>query len=77
MPKILVGKVVSTKMQDTVVVQVSTTHRHKLYKKRIQRDKKLKVDSQRMSVKEGDMVKIQEIRPQSRDKHFKIKEIIS
>lgn len=77
MSKILTGKVISTKMQNTVVVGIQTTSRHKLYKKRIRRDMKLKADSKGINVAVGNMVRIQEVRPKSRDKHFKIKEVIS
>lgn len=76
MSKVLTGKVVSTKMQDTVLVEVVRRTPHKLYGKLLKRSKKYKVDSKGHDIEVETMVKIEEIKPQSRDKHFKIKEII-
>lgn len=76
MPKILTGKVVSTKMQDTVVVNITTTRIHPIYKKRIRRDKKIKAATLGLAVKAGEMVKIIQTRPISREKHFKVLEVV-
>lgn len=70
MSKILIGKVVSTKMQNTVVVDVERKFRHSLYKKVIKRHKKYKAHNENKDIKEGDQVAIREVRPISKDKHF-------
>lgn len=70
MAKILAGVVVSTKMQKTIVVKVERRFRHPLYKKTIVKHKKYKVHNENLKLKEGDMVKIRETRPISKDKHF-------
>ena len=76
MPKILTGKVVSIKMQDTVVVNITTARVHPIYKKRLRRDKKIKAGLGGLEVKEGDLVKIKETRPISKEKHFKVMEVL-
>lgn len=76
MPKILTGKVVSTKMQNTIVVKVTTVRAHPIYKKKMRRDKKIKAANFNLAVKEGDTVKIVQIRPISKEKHFKVLEVI-
>lgn len=70
MAKILEGKVVSTKMQKTVVVEVERMFRHPLYKKVIRRHKKYKAHNEKLDLKEGDLVRIKECAPISKDKHF-------
>lgn len=72
MSKLLNGTVVSTKMNQTAVVSVVRTLQHPIYKKTITRSKKYKVDTTGTTVVEGDMVQIQETRPMSKDKRFKI-----
>ena len=74
MAKVLRGKVVSIKMQDTVVVEVTRHVPHKLYKKLLKRSKKYKVDSKGKTVAVGDSVRIAEIKPMSKDKYFTIVE---
>lgn len=69
----LSGKVVSTKMKDTVIVEVQNQRMHPLYKKFITRSKRFKVHSEDQNIKEGDLVTIEETRPMSKEKHFKIK----
>ena len=70
--KVFTGKVVSTKMDKTVVVRVERFWLHPIYKKRIRRTTKLKADCQNFNVKVGDMVKIASTRPLSKEKHFKV-----
>ena len=78
MAKILSGKIVSTKMQKTVVVEVERTYRHPLYKKIIRRNKRYKAHVEDSSqYKDGDVVRIQETRPLSKEKHFKVIEKVS
>jgi len=72
MSKILTGEVVSTKMVKTVVVKVVRKYRHPLYRKVITTHKKYKAHNEDSKIKEGDMVKIQETRPMSKEKYFKV-----
>ena len=73
MAKILQGKVVSTKMAKTVVVEVERAFTHPLYKKTIRSHKKYKAHLEdEMNIVEGDVVNIQETRPISKDKKFKV-----
>ena len=74
MQKMFEGIVVSVKMQNTVVVEVSRKKPHPLYKKLLKRSTKFKVDTAGQSVNAGDKVKIKETRPISKGKHFKIME---
>lgn len=72
MAKKFKGIVVSTKMTNTVVVEVKRLLQHPLYKKTISRKKRYLVDSRNHKVKEGDIVEIIECRPISKKKHFTI-----
>ncbi len=74
--KIFKGKVISLKMQKTAVVEVERKFAHPLYKKIMTRSKKYKVDTGEHALNIGDSVRIIETRPISKDKYFKIKEII-
>lgn len=76
MPKILTGKIISVKMQNTVLVRVTATRPHPIYKKKIKKDRNLKADKGGLDVKIGDMVKLAKTRPISKDKHFKVVEIV-
>lgn len=76
MAKILAGKVVSTKMEKTAVVAVERKTKHPVYKKTIKAVKKYKAHSAGLKIEEGDMVKIQETKPISKDKHFKVVEVL-
>ncbi len=73
--KQLTGTVVSIKMQKSAVVKVDRTYRHPLYKKTIKKSKKYLVDNQ-LKVKKGDKVIIQECRPISKSKRFRIIRVI-
>ena len=64
------GRVVSDKMDKTIVVEVSNTFRHPEFGKIIRRTKKYKVHDENNSARCGDFVKIAECRPLSRDKHM-------
>ena len=73
MAKILTGKVVSTKMAQTAVVVIARAYSHPLYRKTIQRHKRIKAHvTDDIKVEEGMMVDIQECRPISKDKSFKV-----
>lgn len=70
-----VGKVVSTKMQKTVVVEVQSSHRHPIYKKLIKKTKKIKAHYE-LGINVGQKVKIGQVRPISKGVHFKVLEVI-
>jgi small subunit ribosomal protein S17 len=74
MAKVFTGKVISTKMQDTVVVEVVRRVPHKLYKKLLKKSKHFKVDAKGHEVAVGNEVKIVETKPMSKDKYFRILE---
>lgn len=77
MAKILQGKVVSTKMQKTVVVEVERVFKHPLYKKTVFKNKKYKAHNENFDLKNDDIVEIIETRPISKDKRFKVIEKIN
>ncbi|MBP1996419.1 30S ribosomal protein S17 [Paenibacillus eucommiae] len=74
--KVQVGKVVSDKMQKTIVVAVETYKKHNLYHKRIKYTKKFKAHDENNQAKIGDVVKIMETRPLSKDKSWRLVEIV-
>jgi small subunit ribosomal protein S17 len=74
--KTLIGKVVSDKMQKTIVVAVETYKKHDLYHKRIKYTKKFKAHDEHNEAKIGDTVKIRETRPLSKDKSWRLVEIV-
>ena len=76
MRRILEGIVVSIKMQKTAVVEVTRRKPHPLYKKLLKRNKRYLVDSGDFSVSLGDKVKIVETRPSSKQKYFKVLEVL-
>ncbi len=77
MAKTLTGKVVSTKMEKTVVVEVTRLRPHPLYKKLLKRSKKYKVAPNEHEVTVGQRVKIAEIKQISKGKYFAIAEVIA
>ena len=76
MAKVFIGKVIATKMQDTAVVEISRLLPHPLYRKLLKRSKNFKVALNNKKVEVGNTVKIQETKPISKDKHFKLVEVI-
>ncbi len=72
----LVGEVVSTKMEKTVVVDVSWKVRHPIYKKYIRRNKKYMAHVGAVAPKQGDLVRITHTRPISKLKRWQVSEII-
>jgi len=70
--KILKGVVTSDKMDKTIVVKVTRFVEHKKYGKRIKMTKKYKAHDEANSKKVGDTVEIEETRPISKDKKFKV-----
>ncbi len=75
--KTRVGRVLSDKMDKTVVVTVETLRHHPLYKKTIRRAVKYKAHDEKSECRLGDTVKIIETRPLSREKRWRIAEIIT
>ena len=74
--KILVGRVTSDKMDKTIVVRVERLKRHPLYGKVVRLHKKYKAHDEQNSAKIGDMVKIIESRPVSKEKRWALVEIL-
>ena len=70
------GKVVSNKMDKTVVVAVVNHVKHPLYKKIVKRTYKLKAHDEENAAKRGDRVRVMETRPLSKDKRWRLVEII-
>jgi small subunit ribosomal protein S17 len=71
-----VGRVVSDKMDKTVVVAVDYVRRHPLYHKRITRTSKFMAHDERNECKPGDVVRIEETRPLSKHKRWIVREIV-
>lgn len=71
-----IGLVVSDKMDKTIVVEVSTMVKHPVYKKMIKRSKRIKAHDEENAAKIGDKVKLMETRPLSKDKRFRLVEIL-
>ena len=74
--KTLVGTVVSNKMEKTIVVRIERRKLHSLYKKYITRTKKIKAHDEQNACQIGDLVKVIETRPLSKDKHWRLLEIL-
>ena len=70
------GKVVSDKMDKTIVVAVEDRVPHPLYKKIIKRTYKLKAHDENNDCRIGDRVRVMETRPLSKDKHWRLVEVI-
>ncbi len=71
-----VGKVVSNKMDKTIVVEVSYLKKHRLYKKAMRQTSRFKAHDEDNTCRIGDTVRIEECRPISKEKHFRLAEII-
>ena len=74
--KTRVGLVVSDKMMKTVVVSIERRVQHPVYGKMVRRTKKLKAHDEDNAAKTGDTVRIMETRPLSKDKRWRVVEII-
>ena len=74
--KTRVGVVVSDKMQKTIVVAVKDNVRHPLYNKIVKRTYKLKAHDENNDCRIGDTVKVMETRPFSKDKRWRLVEIV-
>jgi len=76
MAKVRTGTVVSDKMDKTVVVAVESLEKHPLYGRRVKRTKRLKAHDETNSCGVGDVVRVMETRPLSRDKNWRVVEVI-
>ena len=70
------GKVVSDKMEKTIVVAVEDHVKHPLYKKIVKKTYKLKAHDENNECRMGDTVKVMETRPLSKDKRWRLVEIV-
>jgi small subunit ribosomal protein S17 len=73
---VLQGKVVSDKMQKTIVVEVEYVKKHRLYKKALRRHARFKAHDEDNTAKTGDTVRIEECRPISKEKTWRLVEIV-
>ena len=74
--KVRVGKVISDKMDKTVVVVVADRVAHPIYKKIIKRSYRLKAHDENNECGVGDIVRVMETRPLSKDKRWRVVEIV-
>jgi len=74
--KTRIGKVVSNKMDKTIVIAIEDSVKHPLYKKVIKRTSKLKAHDEKNECGIGDKVKVMETRPLSKDKRWRLVEIL-
>ena len=74
--KVMIGTVTSDKMDKTVVVSVETSVSHKMYGKTVKRTYKLKAHDEENNCKIGDKVRVMETRPLSKDKRWRVVEIL-
>jgi len=74
--KAIIGTIVSTKMKNTVIVDVPRQRFHPLYKKIMRRSSRYKAHNQNIELKVGDKVKIGSCKPISKEKHFRVLEKI-
>jgi len=72
----LIGKVVSTKMENTVSVEVTRLVAHPVYKKRIKKHKKFLSHVSNIAPKDGDVVRIISTKPISKNKRWRVSEIL-
>ena len=74
--KVRIGRVVSDKMDKTIVVAIEDSVKHPLYGKVVKRTVKIKAHDEENTCSIGDRVKVMETRPLSRDKRWRLAEII-
>lgn len=74
--KTLIGRVIGTKMHKTIVVQVQRQTRHPIYKRIVRRYSKFKVHDENSRAQLGDRVKIISTRPLSKEKRWRLVEIL-
>ncbi len=76
MRKTLIGRVASDKMDKTIVVAIEDSVKHKLYNKVIKRTIRVKAHDEKNEARVGDRVKVMETRPLSKDKRWRLVEIV-
>lgn len=74
--RVIRGKVVSDKMDKTIVVEVSTKRAHPLYGKQTNYSHKIKAHDEKNEANIGDTVEIMETRPLSKDKHYRLVKVL-
>lgn len=74
--RVLTGVVVSDKMDKTIVVQISSRKLHRLYKKYLTVSKRVKAHDENNDAHQGDTVQVVEARPMSKEKRWRLSEII-
>jgi len=74
--KVMIGTVTSNKMDKTIVVSVETSVKHPIYGKVVKRTYKLKAHDEENQCQIGDKVKVMETRPLSKDKRWRLVEVI-
>ena len=74
--KTVIGKVVSTKMNKTIVIEATRTFPHRLYRRVMSRSKKFYAHDEKNTAHVGDFVEIEETRPLSKLKRWRLKEVI-
>ncbi len=74
--RVKTGRVVSNKMEKTVTVRIESVVQHSLYKKTVRRSKKYKAHDENNQCNIGDLVKIMETRPLSKDKRWRVVEVL-
>ncbi len=74
--KTFTGQVVSDSMDKTIVVAITTRRLHPLYKKYVKQTKKVKAHDERNEAKTGDTVRVVECRPLSKDKSWRLSQIV-
>ncbi len=74
--KVRLGTVIADKMNKTIIVQVGTSKPHRLYRKTVQRRTKFKVHDEKNECGVGDLVRITETRPISKEKRWRLLEIV-
>ena len=71
-----IGRVASNKMQKTVVVEVETRKLHPIYRRMIRRTTRVKAHDEANACEIGDLVRLEETRPMSKEKHWRVAEIL-
>jgi small subunit ribosomal protein S17 len=74
--KVRLGTVIADKMNKTIIVQVGTSKAHRLYRKTVQQRTKFKVHDEKNECGVGDLVRITETRPISKEKRWRVLEIV-
>lgn len=74
--KQFLGEVLSNNMQKTIVVRVKRMSKHPAYGRIVRKKKKFKAHDEKNTAQVGDLVRIEEVKPISKEKHFILKEVV-